>query len=106
MRKIIIVLVMVVASALLMSGCALVATPVAGGIFTDVDWPGGVTSNGSAAKKGEGDCMSILGWVGLGDCSIQTIAKNAHITKIHHVDYHTFSCLFVFGKLTVSVYGE
>jgi hypothetical protein len=106
MRKIITVLVIVVVSAVLLSGCALVATPVGGTIFTDVQWPGGITSNTGAGKSGQGDCMSILGLVGIGDCSIQTIAHNAHITKIQHVDYETFSCLFVFGKLTVTVYGE
>ncbi len=106
MRKMIIVVVMVAALAVLMSGCALVASPVAGGLFTDAQWPGAVSSNAGAAKSGSGDCMSILALIGLGDCSIQTIAHNAHITKIHHVDYHTFSVLGIFGKLTVTVYGE
>ncbi len=50
-------------STLLLGGCALVATPAVGGIYTDVQWPGGATSNSNSSKTGKGECTSILGWV-------------------------------------------
>jgi hypothetical protein len=104
MRKM--MLAAIAASTLMLGGCALVATPAVGGIYTDVQWPGAATSNAGSSKSGKGECTSILGWVATGDCSISTIAKSAGITRIHHVDNHTTSILFVYGKLEVTVYGE
>ncbi|OFX21946.1 MAG: hypothetical protein A2V77_20280 [Anaeromyxobacter sp. RBG_16_69_14] len=93
-------------STLMLGGCLAVATPAAGLIYTDVQWPGGATSNGDSNKTGKGECTSILAMVATGDCSIETIAKTAGITKIHHIDNHTTSILGVYGKLVVTVYGE
>ncbi len=89
-----------------LGGCATVATPAIGGIYTDVKWPGVATSNAASAKTGKGECTSILFVVATGDCSIETAAKGAGITKIHHVDLHTTNILGVYGKLEVTVYGE
>jgi hypothetical protein len=41
-----------------------------------------------------------------GDSSIKAAAANGSITKIEHVDYHTTSVLGIWGKTTVTVYGE
>jgi hypothetical protein len=93
-------------STLLLGGCAMVASPVSGFIYSDLQYPAGATSNASSSKTGKGECTSILGWVAQGDCSIETIAKAAGVTKIHHIDNHATSILGVYAKLEVTVYGE
>jgi hypothetical protein len=88
------------------SGCAMVASPVMGSLYTDVQGPAGVTSNSGNSKMGTASCQSILGLIATGDASIATAAKNAGITKIHHVDYYSQSILGFWAKYTVKVYGE
>ena len=70
--------------ALACAGC--VKSPVVGGIYTDV--------------KG------YVGLVALGDASIQTAARDAGITRIHHVDYQAKSYVGVYTIYTVIVYGD
>lgn len=91
---------------LFLFGCAIATTPVSGFLFTDVQAPLTATSNPSYSKVGKATCSSILGWIALGDCSIETAAKNAKITKIHHVDYKTQNFLGIYATFTVYVYGE
>jgi hypothetical protein len=88
------------------TGCALVVSPAFGGLYTDVKWGGEVTSNAGASKSGSGEAMSVLGLVAVGDASVETAARKANITKIHHVDYHSWSILGIFGRITTTVYGE
>jgi hypothetical protein len=88
------------------TGCATVVTPAFGWIYTDVKWPQGATSNAGRGKIGSGEAMSVLGIVAVGDASIESAAGKAGITKIHHVDYHSWSILGVYGKITTTVYGE
>ncbi|MCK9420809.1 MAG: TRL-like family protein [Nitrospirae bacterium] len=87
-----------------MSGC--VSAPVFGILFTAIDAPVTATSNVGATKEGRGSCMSVLGMVAVGDCSIATAAKEAGITKIMTVDHSFNSVLGFFAKYTVIVKGE
>lgn len=87
-------------------GCAMVGAPVNGFIYTDLKAPVTATSNTGTAKVGIGECTSILGWVGTGDCSIDAAMKNGNITKIHHVDHDAMSVLGIYAKYTIRVYGE
>lgn len=89
-----------------LSGCAFVTAPTIGALYTDVKAPLAVTSNEGSSKVGTGQATSILGIVATGDASIETIAKSAGITKIHHVDYQAMSILGLYAKYTVFVYGE
>jgi hypothetical protein len=93
-------------STLLLGGCAMVSAPATGFIYSDLQYPAHLTSNANSSKTGKGECTSILGWVATGDCSIETIAKAAGVTKIHHIDNHATSILGVYAKLEVTVYGE
>ena len=47
-----------------------------------------------------------VGLVALGDASIQTAARDAGITRIHHVDYQAKSYVGVYTIYTVIVYGD
>lgn len=89
-----------------LSSCAAASSPVTGGLFSDVKAPLAVTSNSVGSKVGTSTAKSILGWVALGDASIDTAAKKAGITKISHVDYHKTNILSFFATYEVVVYGE
>ncbi len=107
-RKFLLQTTVLLAFAFLM-GCAMVTpgpAPVTGFIYTGTKAPGFATSNAIYSKSGYGECISILGWVAYGDCSIDAILKNSGITQVHHVDYHTRSVLGVYAQLRVMVYGD
>ena len=84
----------------------MVKSPVTGFVYTETKAPVIVTENPVGSKKGKSSAVSILGWVALGDASVQKAAKEAGITKISHVDEKSKSVLGVFAKYTVIVYGE
>ena len=44
--------------------------------------------------------------VALGDASIQAAAREAGITRIHHVDYQAKSYVGVYTIYTIIVYGD
>jgi hypothetical protein len=89
-----------------LSGCAMTMTPAIGFLYSDVSGPHSATSNATYSKMGTSKAQSILGWVALGDASIEAAMKNGGITKVHHVDYHTKNILSIYSELTVFVYGE
>lgn len=93
-------------AALFFSSCAFVASPVMGGLYTNVKSPVAVTSNSNSSKVGTSEATSILGWVATGDASINAAAKKAGISKIHHVDAESTSILGLFAKYKIYVYGE
>jgi len=115
MRKMIIGLIIVMSCLILMAGCAAYSVaPVTGFIYSDVQAPAIATSNPTSSKVGKAECESILGLVALGilglvalgDASIEAAMKDGGITKVHHVDYETFSVLGVYARFTLIVYGE
>ena len=59
-----------------------------------------------SSKKGIAYCESFLGLITTGDASIQAAADNGGITKISHVDWDVRNILGLYGKYTVTVYGE
>lgn len=89
-----------------LSSCAAASSPVTGFIYTDASGPVAVTSNTVGTKVGTSSAKSILGWVGIGDASVDYAAKKAGITKISHVDYHSTNILGIFATYEVVVYGE
>ncbi len=100
-------LIVCLAGALILGGCAAGMTPVTGFLFSDVSGP--LTATASTAgfnRMGQSEATSILGWVATGDASINAAARAGGISRIHHVDYHTQSILGVYAKTTVTVYGE
>lgn len=91
-------------AALLSVGCA--KSPVVGGIYTDVKDGLAVTGNAGSNKVGTAEVKGYVGLVALGDASIQTAAREAGITRIHHVDYQTKSYVGVYTIYTIIVYGD
>jgi hypothetical protein len=99
-------LTLAISTAVLLSSCAIVKSPVVGLIYTDVKAPFAVTNNSGSSKVGTAEATSILGLVAQGDASIETAAKAAGITKIHHIDEHVTGILGVYSKYQLVVYGE
>ncbi len=106
MRKLIIVALAGVFAATFLVGCQTVKTPAMGVLFTDVSAHEGATSNSGSSRSGSASCVTWFGLVAQGDASIDAAAKSAGISKIHHVDYHSKNVLGIYGKYTVTVYGE
>ena len=90
-----------------LSGCATAVSPVTGALYSNVKAPMLATdSNEKPTKIGRATARSILGVYAVGDASIESAAKNAGITRIHHVDYQTQTILGVMVDFTVIVYGN
>ena len=78
-----------------------------GGLYTGTKLPFMATSNsGVSSKTGEAQCISVLNWVAVGDCSIETAKKNGGITKVNTVDWDVKNILGIYGTYTVIVSGE
>ena len=89
----------------LFTGCATIYP--SGAIYTNVQLPMHVTDNaGSPMKTGTAQATSILGLVATGDASIEAAKKNGNITKVYHVDWDAMNVLGIYGRYTVTVYGE
>lgn len=91
---------------MLMSSCAVGKAPIAGMAYTDIKDGLAVTSNVGSSKVGTSRAVGYVGLVATGDASIETAAKDAGITRIQHVDYHTTSILGLYTTYTTIVYGQ
>lgn len=88
-------------------GCVQGRAPITGPLYSNIS-DGLIANPGpipATCKVGEAKAQSVVG-VAFGDSSINTAVKNGSITKIHYVDYHTWSILGIFGETTTKVYGE
>lgn len=88
------------------ASCSAVKSPVTGMFYTNVKDGMAVTSNAGSSKVGTAEVKGYLGIIATGDASIQAAAKEAGITRIHHVDYQSLSYVGVYSSYTVIVYGE
>ncbi|KZY36181.1 hypothetical protein A3754_06900 [Alcanivorax sp. HI0083] len=94
-------------SAVVLSGCASATMPVTGFLYGNVKAPMAATaSSEKPTRVGRASARSILGVVASGDASIQTAARNGGITEIHHVDYESQNFFGVLAEFTVVVYGN
>ncbi len=81
-------------------------SPVIGGIYTGVTGPGQIGDlSAGYSRVGQSQAQGIL-VVATGDASINTAARKAGITRIHHVDVEYMSVLGFYGQVTTTVYGE
>ncbi|MDH5477686.1 MAG: TRL-like family protein [Nitrospinota bacterium] len=106
MKKVLLFAVLV-AMVPMVSGClASVRTPITGILFTDVKGPESVGDGGDVSKSAEVCATSIMGWVAVGDASIEAAKKSGGISEIAFVDYHSTSVMGVFAKYCVRVSGR
>ena len=105
MKRKILVALAVVSVVFFLVGCSTTPTPK-GIIYTGCKGPLYGTSNESGSKIGTSKAQSLLGLIACGDASVNAAAKEAGITKIHHVDYNEFSLLGIYVSYETQVYGE
>ena len=87
-----------------LTGCAT-SIPV-GQLYTGVKLPTTATSNTNATKTGTATCSSVLSLIAVGDCSIETAAKNGGITQIQSADLEVNNILGIYGSYTTIVRGQ
>jgi hypothetical protein len=88
-----------------LTGCA--STVPVGAIITDVNLPIVATAvNSAGTKVGEASCVSYVGMVAKGDCSIEAAKKNGNITTVTSVDWHYDTILGIINNYKVIVHGK
>jgi hypothetical protein len=90
------------------SGCVMTRSEVSSLITANVRSPIAVgDSNVKCTNSNKVQAEGIL-IVAFGDASIETAMKTAKppITKIHHVDSEVLNVLGIYGRSTITVYGE
>ncbi|MCL1915105.1 MAG: TRL-like family protein [Desulfovibrionaceae bacterium] len=92
--------------ALLMAGCGGVTSPVSGSLYTNLKGPGYENAAGEYSKVGEAECTGYLGLVAVGDCSVETAARNGGLSTVKFVDYKAHSILGIVNTYTTVVYGD
>lgn len=91
---------------LVSAGCSTTPTPK-GLLFTSCRGPFyGAASGAKTVRVGEASSYSLFYLFAFGDASVQKAAREAGITRIHHVDYDDLSFLILFARYTTVVYGE
>lgn len=85
-------------------GVATIGNGPTGLIYTETTIP--VSGNGSGTKTGTAECKSILSIVAIGDCSVETAAKNGGISQVQSVDAKVFNILGLYGTYTTVVKGR
>lgn len=90
-----------------LTGCvAPTGAPIMGAVYTSVQGPGQVGDlTAGFSKVGQSSAQGII-LLATGDASINSAARAAGITRIHHVDVEYMSILGVYGKVTTTVYGQ
>ncbi len=98
MRKTLIVLTLVLSTITLPSTIGL--------LYSNTQEPVAVTSVESYTKSVSGTNFSIMGLIGLGDSSVETLTKQAGITQVKHIDKETTNYLLFFITETYTIYGN
>ena len=91
---------------LTLSGCQIVASPLAGGIYNETKYGDVATDEAGATKEGKACGTSILGWVATGDASIQAAKAAGGVTKVASVDHSAKNILGIFGEWCTIVRGN
>ncbi|MDR1850144.1 MAG: TRL-like family protein [Zoogloeaceae bacterium] len=98
--------VLALASLLALVGCASASSPVMGGLYTDVQGPITATTGSGASKTGQATCKSILGWIALGDCSVDAAKKDGGISNVSSIDHKSTNILGLYATFTTVVKGN
>jgi len=88
------------------AGCAGAASPLVGGIFTNVNYGDTATPAASANKEGKACASSILGFVATGDASVAAAKVSGGITTVASVDHSAFSVLSIYAEWCTIVKGS
>ena len=97
-----------VLAGMMLSGCfaAGVASPIPGFLWGDVKAPREGLSDAADMKAGMATCKSILGWVALGDCSVEAAKRAGGLSKVQYVDVKVKNYVGVYAEYTTVVKGQ
>jgi len=97
----------VIAGALLgLYGCATVSTPLPAFIYSDVKGPINARGSFDAVKTGQACAQSYLGWVSVGDASINAAKAAGGIKEVSTIDFNSTSVLGVYASFCTIVKGR
>ncbi|MDO8266443.1 MAG: TRL-like family protein [Moraxellaceae bacterium] len=89
-----------------MSGCAFVASPTTGLLYTKVQGPVTTGHGTNTTKTGQACATNILGLISTGDASIDAAKKAGGIKDVSSVDHDSTMILAVYGKFCTVVKGN
>jgi hypothetical protein len=89
-----------------LAACMPVASPLAGGIYTEVKYGMFATTSTAATKEGKACGTTILGWVATGDASVTAAKAAGGITNVSHIDHTAKNILGIFGEWCTIVKGS
>ena len=93
-------------SAALLGGCAVVASPTTGFLYTKVQGPITTGTGTKTTKTGRACPTNILGLISTGDASIDAAKKAGGITTVASVDHDSTDILLVYGEYCTVVKGD
>lgn len=96
----------VAVAAALLGGCAVVASPTTGFLYTQVQGPITTGTGTNASKTGQACATNILGLISTGDASIDAAKKAGGITTVASVDHDSTSILMLYGTFCTVVKGN
>lgn len=89
-----------------LSGCQIVASPLAGVIFNETKYGDVATDASASTKEGKACATSILGMVATGDASIQAAKAAGGINAVASIDHSAKNIVGVFGEWCTIVRGN
>lgn len=89
-----------------LNGCAVVASPSVGFLYTDVHGPVTVGAAKGTTKVGQACVENFVGLISTGDASIDAAKKAGNITNVSSVDHASKIILGVYGQYCTVVKGE
>lgn len=89
-----------------LTGCQIVASPMAGGLFNETKYGDVATTHNSATKEGKACGSSILGLVATGDASVAAAKAAGGITTVASVDHYAKNILGILGEWCTIVKGS
>lgn len=89
-----------------LGGCAFVASPTTGLLYTKVQGPIAAGNGTNTSKTGQACATNILGLVSTGDASIDAAKKAGNIKDVSSVDHDSMSVLGVYGQFCTVVKGN
>jgi hypothetical protein len=87
-------------------GCATVANPLPAFIYSDVRGPVNAHGSFDAVKTGQACAQSYLGWVSVGDASIDAAKAAGGIKEVSTIDYNSTSVLGFYASFCTIVKGR
>lgn len=89
-----------------LGGCAVVASPTTGLLYTKVQGPVVVGNSTNTTKTGQACASNILGLISTGDASIDAAKKAGGIKEVASVDHDSTSILSLYATYCTVVKGN